>query len=110
MTSVTADYLYRYQSSLSGADKVYLHELKLPVVKQNTCSVWVDYFGKRKIVYDFATKKFAHETKEAALESWKIRRRFYIARLRRQLEDAELSLKLFTEGAYEILPPLEVSE
>lgn len=98
-------YLYRYEevkysrgcdafdNPYPGYDlKVSLWEHK--ILRRTPKGVWIDDFSTEKFVLLSARKKFACETKEDALESFKRRKQKQIRILESQLEGARLALRI----------------
>lgn len=91
----TATLLYRYYDYLTTSG-VALGLQEWPVDKNTLCGYWISP-GKKKFIHAFTHKKWAHETKEAALKSYYARKKTQIKILKMQLERAELALKLTPE-------------
>jgi hypothetical protein len=85
---MTKEVYYRVRDSFGG---VYYTEHE--VLKRTPAGVWVeDIPGIKKFVLENAAKKFAHPTKEKALESFKRRKARQIRILTAQLENVRDAL------------------
>lgn len=76
--------LYRVQNM---GDAVYLETFK--ILKRTKCGAWIEFWGapSKKFVNLVAAKQYASETKEEALEQFKIRKKWQRKHLLRSLED-----------------------
>lgn len=68
-----------------------------PVVKHTPKGTWIEHCFGRKFVLRGARRKYAHPTKEEALESFRARKRSQIRILRNKLERAERALRIADE-------------
>lgn len=83
------EHYYRYEDSSCSTDSVHVFEHKLPVVRRTPCGAWVDDYGRERFVLNGAGKRYAYPTREAAWESFLIRKRRRVVHLYNQLSVAE---------------------
>jgi len=77
----------------SGHSRLFAHVFV--VLKVTKCGKWVrDYGGNRRFILDTARKRFAHDTLEDALASFRARRQRQIGILTARLRAAEEELAL----------------
>lgn len=89
---------YRYQEILYTDRQVVLHLREFLLISRTPQGVWLDVdFGKRFVLLS-ARKRFACETREEALASYKARKRRQVGLLKHQLAKAEAALKLNAAG------------
>lgn len=81
-----------------GEGRTEVSTSKFPVVKTTAKGVWIDFYGTRKFINLSSRKKFACETKEQAMESFKARKASQIKILSAQLEQAKKQLSIATFG------------
>lgn len=89
------EYYYRAEDrpSIFGDRGVYVSYRRYPVIKHTPCGVWLALTSMdRRFVLKAAHKQFACPTKEAALVSFRARKRRQVAILTAQLERAKLAL------------------
>lgn len=77
-----------------GTSYSQLYAYEYPVLKVTQCGKWIRAEGERRFVLDASRKRFAHETLELALESFKVRRLRQISILKARLAAAEEELAL----------------
>lgn len=82
---------YRYWDQLT-TNGIYVYRTEYIVEKHTSKGVWINDFGHRRFVLNSARKRFAHPTKEEALESFRARKKRQIKILTRQLERARAAL------------------
>lgn len=102
------EYWYRVDNrTMCGREIGYPYEEELrlwalPALRHTPKGVWLDNFGEQKFVLKAAHKQFACPTPEAALESFKARKRRQIgiisARLKAAKEGLEVAEKLGLTG------------
>ena len=73
--------LHRYE----GTGSIAYSQLK--IIKVTNAGVWVDYYGQKKFVLNYATKKFAYPTKGEAMKSWLARKRKQLAIYKSRVSD-----------------------
>ena len=84
--------MYRYEAH---GESIVLRELV--VVKATACGKWVKHqYGEPKFVLNGTTKRYAHETKAAALESLRRRTSRRVGILTAQLGASQLILGRLT--------------
>lgn len=77
--------LYRYENQY---DRITLYSFH--VLKETPKGFWIDNWGKKKFVLSGDDgKRFAYETKEAALKSFERRKVLQIEHLKVRLQDAQ---------------------
>lgn len=77
-----------------GTGYAQLYAYEYPILKVTRCGKWIRAEGERKFVLDTSRKRFAHETLELALESFRARRERQISILKARLAAAEQELAL----------------
>lgn len=77
-----------------GTSYSQLYAYEYPILKVTRCGKWIRAKGERKFVLDTSRKRFAHETLELALESFRARRQRQISILKARLAAAEEELAL----------------
>jgi hypothetical protein len=90
-----AEVLYRYDIKYmySGIRKLQLNEY--PIIKETRCGVWIDIdYGRNKFVNLQAHKKWACETPELAMTSFKIRKIRQVQKILLELEEAKIALNI----------------
>lgn len=105
---------YRYEIEIDGTVEdpddpwnfgtdltVCLVEFK--VIKRTRCGAWLEIGSIKKWTNTVGRKRYAHETKEAALEAFVARRRKQRSILRQQLNVCETALDVATKKADELL-------
>jgi len=84
---------YRYEAAFYERGGIEITLVEIPIIKTTPRGVWIGWgTGWKKFILNDAKKKWAHPTKEAALESFKCRKRRQIAILQHQINVAELAL------------------
>ena len=84
--------MYRYEAH---GESIVLYTLV--VIKATTCGKWVKHqYGKPKFVLNDAVKRYAHDTKAAALESLRRRTSRRVVILTAQLGASQLILGRLT--------------
>lgn len=82
-------YCYRYDYHMElGVFQTPITQVELrcfPVTKETPKGYWISVFGTRKWVSKTARKRYAYDTKEGALESFRIRTTRRISFLKRDL-------------------------
>lgn len=77
----------------AGHSQLYAHVFV--VLKVTKCGKWIrDYGGNRRFILDTSRKRFAQETLELSLESFRARRKRQIGILQARLRAAEEELAL----------------
>lgn len=91
--------LFRYREML-WENGVSLICEEYQVTKTTPCGVWISLGGEaRKWVSSYTKKRFACETKELALESFRARKKRQIRILKAKLEVAEAALLAEPDGS-----------
>jgi hypothetical protein len=88
------EFYYRFDDCNSESkDSIYL--CRYSVVKKTKSGVWLDDLSKKgKFILNGARKRFAYPTKELALNSYKIRKRWQMRHATNTLERATTNLAL----------------
>lgn len=81
-------WMFRYDGSF-GEFAPRLHLTAHKIVKETPMGKWIFNYGKNRFVLNEGKKRFAHETREAALNSFRIRKMYHIRILKEQLKGAE---------------------
>lgn len=87
------EYYYRYHEVLYTENKVLVLVMKFNVIKHTPKGVWIEeHFEKKRFVLKDAKKKFACETEEEALKSFRARKQRQIKILKNRLRIARAAL------------------
>lgn len=70
-------HLYRYNAEVTGYLDVRVQAEKYSVIKVTEKGYWISVFSNKRWVAKEGKKKFAHVTKEEALESFIYRRQYH---------------------------------
>lgn len=109
-------YYYRYIEAGSASSEtepmewtsVSLRLELLELVKKTPCGAWLNYGytgAKNKFVLDYATKKYAHPTKEKAYESFLARKRKQLRIYKQKVRTVEIAMALDKDKADITAPP-----
>lgn len=90
-------YASMQDDSFSSISCREIYFLALPIVKQTPKGCWLEYYGYRKFVLAKARKRWASETKAAALDAFIARKKRQIKILEKQKEDAVMFLGMAVE-------------
>jgi hypothetical protein len=79
----------------------------LELVKKTPCGVWLNYGytgAKNKFVLDYATKKYAHSTKEKAYESFLARKQKQLKIYKQKVRTIEIVMAINKDEAHITAP------
>jgi hypothetical protein len=80
-----------------GPARVHVYVQKLEVIAKTPKGIWLNYYGKKRLVLDASRKRFACPTLEQAKESFRMRKARQLKILRRQIANAEAALAAVDE-------------
>lgn len=87
-------YWYRYVDDIEHERGFCVHNILLhcfQVISETPCTVLLDIgYGKTRRCYKTARKSFAYPSKSTALNSYRIRKNWQVARLAQQYDDARI--------------------
>lgn len=92
--------LYRYTD--------YGYELRLEqfyVIRETLKCKVINFNGKQKFILNNSVKRFAHESKDAALVSYRARKQRQVMILTTQIDAAKLALQLTENITADSMPP-----